>query len=100
MLLKNTILSAFSDSGVKIVSKTDKAKAAYVLNKAQVGVLTKAGFSPSSRPTIKMCVLGDVDVSAVRASYYHSVREGSGRAGEPRLGTEIISDWLEVGDEL
>ena len=103
MTLKKSISSIFDKYGIKIVSKTDKSKGAYILNKQQVGVLKAAGVKPSSsRPynSFKIHLLGDPDTKVISATYYHSTRKGSGRTGEPRLGTEIISQWLNAGDEL
>jgi hypothetical protein len=91
---------AFDNFGVKRVSKTDAAKHAYVPNKKQVASVHAAGIPPSeNRPAeqFKIAVLGDPAKQWVKASYYHSMRIGSSRTGEPRMGQEIAS-WLKEGD--
>lgn len=103
MEIKKQIKALFSDYGVKFVSKTDKEKSAYVLNKQQVEVLSKAGRQPSkTRPadSFEIIVLGDSSRTTIKATYYNAERKGSGRTVEPRLGTDIISDWLKIDDEL
>jgi len=93
----------FDKYGIKIVSKTDKSKGAYILNQQQVSVLKAAGVKPSpSMPydSFMIHVLCEPGISIVNATYYHSVRKDSGRPGEPRMGREIISDWLNVGDKF
>ena len=98
MTLKKLISSIFDTYGIKVVSNTDKSKSAYVLNKEQVKVLEAAGKKPGDSFNIN--VLGDGDYEFIKSTYYHSERKGSGRAVEPRMGAEIISTWLERGDEL
>lgn len=103
MTLKNAIASIFDVYGVKTVSKTDKAKQAYVLNKQQVKVLELAGIVPSvSKPakSFEMHVLGDPKINFVKATYYHSIRKDPARTPEPRLGTDVINIWLNEGDNL
>ena len=103
MLLRSTLTSMFEAYGIKTVSKTDRSKGAYVLNVEQEDVLKRAGKLPDpNRPaeSFQIEVLGDDQRKTVEATYYHAVREGAGRAGEPRLGREIISRWLQEGDEL
>ncbi len=98
-----SILSISDDYGVKTVTKTDKSKNAYVLNKDQVNVLNVAGIQPFPKKQGKnfiIHILGDNTKITVNATYYHSVRKGSKRVPEARMGTEIIRDWLNVGDEL
>lgn len=94
----------FDNYGVKTVTKTDKNKRAYVLNDAQVNVLTAAGLTPVPAHLAilpnSLTVLFDPSVTSVDFSYYGAVRAGSGRLHELRLGREIITSWLEVGDEV
>lgn len=94
----------FDNFGVKTVTKTDKKKLAYVLNNAQIKVLTAAGLTPvPARLAVvpkSLTVLFDSAVTSVNFSYYGSERTGSGRLHELRLGREIISSWLEVGDSI
>lgn len=103
MTLKSTISALFKIAAAKKVSKTDKSKQAFVLSSNQVSVFQAAGISHSTKTpadTIKIIVLGDPDRTSVNATYYHSMREGSKRPPEPRIGTQIISSWLVEGDEL
>jgi hypothetical protein len=93
----------FEAYGTKIVSKTDKAKSAYVPNEGQRRVLGMAGLRPSNKspyPIFSIAVLFDPAVSTVQASYYNSARVGAGRAPEARMGHGFISSWLEEGDEV
>jgi len=98
MMIKKTITSIFTNFGIKVVSKTDKSKGAYVLNNEQVKVLEAAGKKPGD--SFEVNILGDKNNIFIKATYYHSERKGSGRSVEPRMGTEIISRWLNRGDEL
>lgn len=103
MSISSTISSVFISVGRKTVSKTDKQKNAYVLNKEQISVLENTGVQPSTkRPAeiFQIHVLGDRTRNTVKATYYHSERKGAGRPAEPRLGSDIISGWLNEGDEL
>lgn len=94
----------FDNFGVKKVSNTDKNRAAYVLNAEQLGAVTAAKIKPSKkRPAspFEVKVLFDSGTDSVDASYYHSKRsKEADRVPEPRLGREIISSWMEVGDEV
>ena len=98
MTFKKEITSVFDVYGIKKVSKTDKSKHAYVLNKEQLAVLKKAGKKPGD--TCNINILGDASAKLVKASYYHAKRKGSGRSVEPRMGTDFIREWLTLGDEL
>lgn len=91
----------FENFGVKTVTKTDKSKAAYVLNKAQLAAVDAAGLKPSTkRPAdpFDVTLLFD-SLSSIGATYYHAMRE-DGRGPEPRLGTDFISLWLKQGDQV
>ena len=93
--------SIFDDFGIKQVTKTDKAKKAYVLNDEQRAVLAAAGIFPrrsSSAKPIRIKALFD-PAPIIEASYYNSVRSGSGRTPEARMGKGIIS-WAQIGDQL
>jgi hypothetical protein len=92
----------FDNFGTKRVTQTDKNKSAYVLNEAQRDALSAAGVSPSeggTKKTIKVEILFDPAVSSVRASYYNSLRAGSGRTPKARMGQGLIH-WVNVGDEI
>lgn len=89
-------MKLFDNFGVKSVTKTDKAKAAYVLSKEQLLAITSAGIKPET--ILEVPVIGDTPLS-VTASFYNSIRDGV-RPPEARLGRETISEWLEVGDQF
>ncbi len=94
----------FDNYGVKLVSKTDKNKGAYVLNAGQLEALAAAKTKPSTkRPAtpFQISVLFDPSVDSVQASFYHAQRsQEADRDPEPRMGRQIISSWLEIGDEV
>jgi len=92
----------FDEFGSKRVTPTDKNKGAYVLNEAQKTALANAGIHPSGtepKKVITIEILLDPQVSSVRASYYDSLRRGSGRTPESRMGQGLIQ-WAGVGDEI
>lgn len=92
--------SCFDKVGIKKVTKTDKNKAAYVLNKEQLAAVEASGATPSmKRPAdpFKITLFLESD-KAVLASFYHAEREGADRAPEPRIGREFITHWLNQGD--
>lgn len=93
----------FENFGTKVVTKTDKTKAAYVPTAEQRAAIAAAGISPSTqRPAaeFRITLLNSL-LKSVGASYYHSVRETDpGRAPEPRMGHAFISSWLEIGDRV
>jgi 5-methylcytosine-specific restriction endonuclease McrA len=94
--------SIFDNFGIKKVTKTDKSKSAYVLNKPQLAAVEAAGLKPSDeRPAqqFDITLLFDARPS-VKATYYHALRDEEGRPPEPRLGTELISTWLERGESV
>lgn len=93
-------IPVFKKWGVKSVTKTDVSKGAYVPNRAQVAALDDAGIPPRQGVSFPVRILFDPTVSQVEASYYHSVRHGSGRKVEPRMGRDFISGWLKLGDEV
>lgn len=94
----------FDQYGVKTVTKTDKAKAAYVPNSAQRQAIEAAGIVPAitrPAPDFSVTVLYDAHIDSVRASYYYSERVTSpGRSPEPRMGHGFISSWLNVNDQV
>jgi hypothetical protein len=89
----------FDHFGVKRVGKTDKSRRAYVPNKEQLVAIAAAGISPSPGNPFDVTLLFDKQQS-VKATFYHSLRQQKGRTPEPRLGTEIITKWLEIGDDV
>ncbi|GJG98730.1 HNH endonuclease signature motif containing protein [Cupriavidus pauculus] len=92
----------FDNYGLKAVTKTDKDKAAYVPNAEQRTAIEAAGISPAATrpgPPFPIVVLFDHKVTSVTASYYYAVRATDPtRKPEPRMGQEIISSWLNIGD--
>lgn len=93
----------FDNVGVKIVTKTDKNKGAFVPNDAQKRALFSAGISPGkggpAASILTLSVLGDPSTRQLTVSYYDSIRVGAGRTGETRMGRQIVQ-WMEIGDEL
>jgi hypothetical protein len=92
----------FTAYGVKVVTKTDKKKTAYVPNAEQREVLRLAGITPShDRPAteFRIKILNDLSTKSVGASFYHSARAQE-RAVEPRIGHGFISSWLQEGDQV
>ena len=84
----------------KRVSDTDKNKGAYVPNKHQQNVLSHAGLQPvrsSADRLIQIRIAGTTEL--LPSTYYGSVRDGSGRTPEKRMGRGIIN-WVKVGDVL
>lgn len=89
----------FESVGIKIVTKTDIGKDAYVVAAEQRRVLEKAGFFPGVYPKITIVplnVLGTDEV--IKASYYGSQRVGSGRSPEYRMGRFLTK--LHIGDKI
>jgi HNH endonuclease len=94
-------LKIFDDFATKVVSKTDKGKGAYVVDKPQQAVLLAAGISPTEGPsdrTLKIGILG-TENGQLSVSYYNSLREGAGRTPETRMGKGIVA-WVGIGDLL
>lgn len=94
-------LKIFDDFATKVVSKTDKAKGAYVVNAPQQAVLMAAGISPTDGPSDRVLRIGmlGAEIGQLAVSYYNSLREGAGRTPETRMGKGIVA-WVEVGDLL
>lgn len=93
--------SVFENFGLKAVSRTDKEKQAYLPNEEQRAALAAAGYLPSSGPSadlIEIEVLGEAR-PPLATSYYSSLRAGSGREPETRMGRGLIT-WAEEGDQL
>lgn len=99
-----SVLSEFQEAmafvAPKRVSNSDKNKGAYVPDRHQRQVLSEAGFEPVDSDIerlIEIRIAGTPDI--LTSTYYGSVRAGSGRNPEPRMGRGIIN-WVEVGDVL
>lgn len=92
----------FDNHGVKRVSATDIGKSAYVPNEAQRVAIAAAGIKPSaggSNVTVDVATMFDPKVPVLKATYYPSLRVGSGRGPEMRMGQGLIS-WVSPGDTL
>jgi 5-methylcytosine-specific restriction endonuclease McrA len=93
--LQNTFISI----GVKTVTATDVGKDAYVVDASQRAVLAKAGIEAGQYPdvtTFPLYIVGSD--KTIEASYYPSIREGSGRQPEYRMGRFL--HWVKEGDRL
>jgi len=94
----------FDIYGIKKVTATDKSHQAYIPNEDQRRALDAAGILPSTirpTPSFSLTVLFDISRDRVDSGYYHSVRSAvAARPPEPRMGKELIRDWLSPGDEL
>jgi len=94
-------LSIFDQIAVKRVTRNDVEKGAYVLTKGQVRVLSAAGRTPLHDDQFIVKIAFDAGRSSVEASYYESVRSvRASRRPEPRMGREIISSWMTLGDSV
>jgi 5-methylcytosine-specific restriction endonuclease McrA len=94
-------LQIFDDFSTKVVSRTDKSKGAYVPTKEQKAVILGAGFAPTEGPTNRVVTFGILgsESGIIEVSYYSSLREGSGRTPETRMGRGIVG-WIDIGDHL
>jgi len=93
--------SVFDNFGLKTVSRTDKDKHAYLPSEEQRAAIAAAGHTPgeaAAEKLIEIEVLGE-ERSPLSISYYASVRVGSGRPPELRVGRDLIA-WANEGDEL
>lgn len=94
----------FDNYGIKTVSATDKSKAAYLPNTDQRIAIKAAGIKPSRRrpaPGFQVEVLFESKPRSVEASYYSAQRSSDPDRGvEPRMGHEMISSWMNVGDSV
>jgi len=103
--MNSDFFPVFDQFADKTVSATDKSKHAYVVSGAQYDVLEAARVpfhdgGSAAAPHVTFNVLGSPERNTIRASFYGSLRVGSGRRPEARMGREIISEWLEPGDTL
>lgn len=94
-------LNLFDEFSTKVVSRTDKAKGAYVVTADQKAIIAAAGIAPTDGPSERTLTIGVLGTSSGRlsVSYYNSLREGAGRTPETRMGREIVA-WIDVGDYL
>ena len=96
----------FDNWGVKTVTRTDKRKSAYVPNAGQREAIKAAGIFPAANHAeparlINIPVWLDPSAESVEASYYLANRSKQAkRTPEPRMGRQLISEWLQPGDNL
>lgn len=99
----STLKTILDHYGVKKVTSTDVTKSAYVPNEDQKHALRDAGVvegqGGGQGTGIKFRVLFDPNNRELSCSYYASLRSGSGRPPELRIGQGIIP-WLKKGDEV
>ena len=92
--------AAMTRAAKKEVTHTDINKAAYVPTLGQRQVMDIAGFRPEPHTTgrtIDIRIAGTGEV--LETTYYPSVREGSGREPEVRMGRGLVN-WVKKGDVL
>lgn len=98
--------AVFDNFGIKKVTKTDKTKRAYLPSKEQRVAIEAAGIRPAPvderpAPGFEVVVLFDPTTPLVVSSYYYSERsDDAGRNPEARMGHEIITSWLSLGDTV
>jgi len=90
----------FDGIGIKTVTATDVSKDAYVVSRDQKAVLEKARKHPGIFPDVEILYLHVLNSGEVlTTSYYDSIRGGSGRVPETRMGRDLVS-WVRAGDRL
>ena len=93
--------SIFDRIAVKVVTATDVSRGAYVLSKDQVNVLAAAGRMPLHDDHFTVKVAFDRQRISAQASYYESARGAeAGRRPEPRMGREVVTSWMRLGDAV
>jgi len=90
--------------GEKVVKPNDKIKEAYLPLAKQREAINQAGITPSKvRPGVPFEIITPLDpeLRSITASFYYSTRsKDAKRRPEPRMGQQIISDWLEVNEPV
>lgn len=96
-----SILNIFDNAASKVVTATDMSRLAYVLAKGQVVALRAAGLMPAHDNPFCINILFDADRIGAEASYYESARgSDANRSPEPRMGREVVSQWMNQGDSI
>lgn len=94
----------FHNWGIKRVAPTDRNKQAYVLTAEQLAAVLDAGIAPSlERPAKPFEVVTPLDPykQSVKCSFYFAKRSANAnRDPEPRMGRELISDWLQLNENV
>jgi hypothetical protein len=96
--LINLVENTFEMYGIKTVTRTDINKSAYVPNVEQKRIFETLNINPLDRLDINIKELFTNRNLVV--SYYGTVREGSGRAIEVRMGKTDLISYLNVGDDV
>ncbi len=91
--------TVFDRFGSKMVTANDVGKSAYVPTEEQRAAFEAAGKDPDDRAIFDIDVLFDPLTRSIEISYYNSVRAGSGRPPETRIGRDLIR-WAGVGDQI
>ena len=75
----------------KKISRTDVRKGAYVPTKAQREIIRQAGYTPQNSEEQQLIALRiEWTNERIEASYYQSLRKGSHRPPEVRMGREFF----------
>ena len=91
----------FDNYGIKLVTKTDKSKNAYVINEEQKFAIEATGIHAAAGQKLAIAVLYEELDKSVEASYYFAERsQKTPRPFEARMGQAFISSWLQEGDKL
>jgi hypothetical protein len=88
----------FERSATKWVTKTDLSHLAYVVSGEQQEVMRAAGYEPVSETKKRIIHIQSAE-GVLETSYYESLRTGSDRSPEVRMGRGLLH-WLDQGDEL
>lgn len=101
--MQTNLTEIFDTYAYKRVSKTDKDKQAFVVSKDMARVLDAARILRSEmqpHPSFTVRIIDDAETS-VETNYYASMRKSDpSRKPEPRMGLQLIREWLNVGDHL
>lgn len=101
--MQTNLTEIFDTYAYKKVSKTDKDKQAFVVSKDMARVLDAAGILRSEiqpHRSFTVRIIDDAETS-VETNYYASMRKSDpSRKPEPRMGLQLIREWLNVGDHL
>lgn len=86
--------------GEKQVTRTDVGKAAYVPSASQRLVMADAGHEPEPHTNGRLITIRVAGTNEIlETSYYPSVRSGSGREPEVRMGRGLVN-WVQEGETL
>jgi len=94
----NLVKKTFPTYGIKTVSATDVNKSAYLPNMKQKEIFSLFKIDPEERKNIQIKELFSNRILTV--SYYATLREGSNRSPEPRMGLSDLISYISIGDEI